>query len=343
MKILTILPLTENYSKRYAGAVSLFVKDNNKFSSHKNFIVGSTNKKDYISKNYLNINVTRSFFNFSRNINYSKKILNLINHKKFDLVEVHNRPQIAHYLIKNSLKNVILFFHNDPLTLRNSKTTNERLHLLNKCRIIFFNSKWTRNQFFKGINFKSKNSTRIIYQGTNIKNKMYNKSKIITFAGKLNKSKGYDVFCDSVIEILNKYTEWKAYAIGSEPREKYYFNHKNLIHTGWLKYQSVINIFKKSSIVVVNSNWEEPFGRVSVEAAATGNAVILTKRGGLLETTKYRVLLKKNNKEYLVKALKKLITNSIYLKNLQNKTRKYFAHDSKRIIRELDIIRQNLI
>ena len=58
-KILTILPLTENYSKSKAGAVSLFIKDNNKFSKYKNFVVGSTNLKDFISKNYKNFKVSR--------------------------------------------------------------------------------------------------------------------------------------------------------------------------------------------------------------------------------------------------------------------------------------------
>ena len=58
--------------------------------------------------------------------------------------------------------------------------------------------------------------------------KINNKQKIITFVGKLNKSKGYDLFGKAVIKILNKYKEWNAYVAGDEPRDKIFFNHDRL-------------------------------------------------------------------------------------------------------------------
>ena len=48
--ILTILPLTENFSKSKAGAVSLFIKDNDKYSKFNKGtekINQSQNTKDY--------------------------------------------------------------------------------------------------------------------------------------------------------------------------------------------------------------------------------------------------------------------------------------------------------
>ena len=56
--------------------------------------------------------------------------------------------------------------------------------------------------------------------------------------------------------------------IGDEPREKYNFKHNRLLHLGWITHDQTMNIYKKSSISVVPSHWEEPFGRTSLEAAS---------------------------------------------------------------------------
>ena len=42
------------------------------------------------------------------------------------------------------------------------------------------------------------------------------KKNWISFVGKLNKAKGYDVFAKAINIILNKYPDWKAKIIGDE-------------------------------------------------------------------------------------------------------------------------------
>ena len=56
MKIASILPYKENYTLRGAGAVALWISDfiKNSVYKKKNFIIGSTNNKNYLSKNYKN-------------------------------------------------------------------------------------------------------------------------------------------------------------------------------------------------------------------------------------------------------------------------------------------------
>ena len=74
--------------------------------------------------------------------------------------------------------------------------------------------------------------------------------------------------------------------------------HKNASILGFKKHHEVINIFKRTSITVAPSRWEEPFGRTSLEASANGCAVIITNKGGLPETvTNARILPKLNVKE----------------------------------------------
>ena len=47
--------------------------------------------------------------------------------------------------------------------------------------------------------------------------------------GKLNKAKGYDIFGAAIIDVLNKFKDWKAIVIGDEEREKINFFHIYLL------------------------------------------------------------------------------------------------------------------
>ena len=115
---------------------------------------------------------------------------------------------------------------------------------------------------------------------------MPKKKNIIIFSGKLNKSKGYDIFCKVIGKILDKYKNWSASIYGDEPREEFNVQHDRLKINNWIKHKSLLKIYEKSSISVVNPTWEEPFGRTAMESASRGCAVITSKSGGLSETFK---------------------------------------------------------
>ena len=59
------------------------------------------------------------------------------------------------------------------------------------------------------------------------------KKNLITFVGKLNKSKGYDIFGSAVLKILRKHKKWVANVVGDELRDKIYFKHENLFNFGF--------------------------------------------------------------------------------------------------------------
>ena len=67
---------------------------------------------------------------------------------------------------------------------------------------------------------------------------------------------------------------------------------------GYLKHKDVLNFLKYSEIAVVPSRWDEPFGRTALESSSRGCATIISNRGGLPETTDYRISLNQlNHKE----------------------------------------------
>ena len=231
----------------------------------------------------------------SNSKNYVANFLKKEKNVNSDIIEIHNRPNYIKYLEKIQNKKLILYFHNDPLSMNGSKSTNDRIYLLNKIDKILFNSEWSQERFFIGIDNKNllKQKTSVCYQSTNkVKINFKNKKKLISFVGKLNSAKGYDIFGKTIIKILNKYNDWKGIVIGEEPREKLIFEHKNLIVRGYTKHENVLNLLNKVSISVVCSRWEEPFGRTSLEAASRGCAVIISNRGGLPETAKNAIILK---------------------------------------------------
>ena len=69
--------------------------------------------------------------------------------------------------------------------------------------------------------------------------------------GKLNSAKGYDLFGNAVTKILDKHDDWKAITIGNEPRQKLFYNHKNLINFGFKNNKYVLKKLEEVSIAIV--------------------------------------------------------------------------------------------
>ena len=343
MKISILLPYKENFSPDYPGAVSLFINDTQNISRYKKNITvyGNTNYKRKFKIKYKNIDLKKRFFQ-SQNKIYVEKFIKIENENSSDLIEVHNRPIYISLLSKKlTNRTLVLYFHNDPLTMSGSKNINERVNLLKQCFKIIFNSNWSKKRFLEGMKNDYINSDKlvVINQSAKKNNNKIKKKNIITFVGKLNRSKGYDLFGKAIIKILNKYKNWTSVVAGDEPRDKIDFDHKNLIKKGFVDHNKVIKIYQETSIAVVCSRWEEPFGRSSLEAAANGCAVIISNKGGLPETITNGIILKKLDSETIYKEIEKLIINSKRRKELQNLSLKNFYLTHKYISGLIDNIR----
>ena len=206
LKIATILPYKENYSLEKASAASLWVAEFFKRSKFRdnNTIYWYTKSKNYLTKNYLNINLKSINSKFISSTNeYSRKLIKEINSKNFDVVEIHNRPLILFNLVNKIDNRFIFYFHNDPLSMKGSKKISERLFILKNAEKIIFVSEWVRKRFFLDLDKKLTTKTEVIYPSV-ISQRPVKKEQIITFVGRLNESKGYDIFAKSIIRILNE-------------------------------------------------------------------------------------------------------------------------------------------
>ena len=343
--IAILLPYKEKYNLNKAGAASIWVKDYLSISKLKSqtLIFGNLDKKDKpLTKNFVNIDLTKAYIR--KNIQYTKHLYDYHLKNKFNIIEIHNRPESLLYLIKKKISAKLIFmFHNNPQDMRSSKSINDRIFIAENTDQIYFVSRWVKDKFFEGLPFNHRNNCNILYPAIKPLKKFPKKDNLIIFSGKLNSSKGFDLYGKAVIKILDKYKSWSAIAIGNEPREKFNFNHKNFKILDWVKHDDILDYYKKASISIVPSRWLEPFGRTAMESAAYGCATITTRNGGLPETFNNELFLEKINDIELYKLIEKLIKNNIYRKRIQKKNFSNVINNINEKVSKLDEFKNHIL
>ena len=345
LKILTILPYKENYTKSKAQAAAIWVYDFLRFSRYKNqtLVLGNTNSKNYLSKNYLNIKIDNLGSKLSSStIRYCDQIIKRVRDLNFDLIEIHNRPLVFEYLKKHIKKKYILYFHNDPITMKGSVTKKERLDLLNRVDKIIFVSRWVQKRFFNGLDQKLLNKTEVVYPSINKISKFPSKKKWISFVGKLNSSKGYDIYKGAILKILDEFEDWTALSIGDESRDRPHIKHVRHKEIGFKTHKDVLKILSQTQIAVVPSRWEEPFGRTALESGSRGCATIISNRGGLPETVLHSIKLEKLDINNLYKKIKYLIKNKKIRYNIQKNSFRNVLHTVEENSKLIDNIRESI-
>lgn len=361
MQINVILPYKEQFSKNKASSVSITVKNNFDYSSYKTSILvyGQFVDSPILPCNFIGIKKPRNILK-SKNIFMAQEICKIIKKKKDTehLIEVHNRP----YLVKIfdatlDNKSIIFFFHNDPLTMKGSKSVSERLDLLSRVNYICCVSNFIKKQFLEGITTNSE-KVIVIYNGVS-RNLMTfpKKKKEIIYVGRIVKEKGVHLYVDAIKEIYSKLNSWNFKIIGSVKlgyniHSDYYSkkitkDFSNLGErteiTGYLPQNELNQILEVSSIIVIPSLWEEPFGLVAAEAMANGIAIISSNSGALKEVINNKgILINDINKNKIVDAILKLTRSKKELFKYQNLSWNNHQFTSKRSSSKLDKVRKSL-
>tara|TARA_B100000963_G_C22627193_1_gene672952 strand:- start:1026 stop:3083 length:2058 start_codon:yes stop_codon:yes gene_type:complete len=339
-KIAILLPYKENYITGSAGAASLYVNELFLKSKYKQkiSIFGNEIKSRPLTKNYIGVKISGK--SLSKTKNYLDNFCNFFKTEVPDIIEIHNRPNYFKYLKKKINTNYFVIFHNDPLSMNGSKTIEERLTLIKNCSKIIFISNFIKKQFFKGImENKYHNKFEIIYHGIEQQKSFPKKINQIIFVGKLNNAKGFDIFCNAIDKVLNEFKDWKACCVGDEERRTIFYKHRRFKEYGFLNHKKTINLFRKSSIAVIPSTWEEPYGRTAMEASNSGCYSIVSDKGGLKETANHIILLKNINSLKIYNEIKKAIVSKNKMLRLQKNTFYNVKNLLSKQITKLDIIR----
>jgi len=293
-KIFIILPYKESLNYNLAGAVSIYVKDTLKYSKYKK------NTKIISSEDFKK----NKFF---RNKNYILDFCKKYQKTKIDIIEIHNRPEYLTH-IKKYFPNskVKLFFHNNPLLLRGSENIKDREYIVENSNKIIFLSRWIQQMFFSKIKNVNLSNTETIPVGIDKKAvNLKNKQKNILFVGKLNKAKGYHIFCQVASKFKKYDSSWNFLAIGNETRKEIFPSKNSVIELGYLKNNEVLDYYEKSEIAIGNSVWDEPLGRIAIEASSRKCLPIITNKAGFAESKKIAYILKNNKVADIYNYLKK--------------------------------------
>lgn len=332
-KIFIILPFKESLKTNSAGAVSIFVQDTTKFSKYKkNIKIISSDDND-----------KKKLF---RNRNYILDFCKKYKQTNIDIIEIHNRPEYLTHIKKFFPKTKIkLFFHNDPLTLRGSVSVEEKEFIIENCNKLIFNSTWTQKKFYSGLkNVNISNSVVLPHGIHKIKNiDLRKKEKNILFVGKLNKSKGYHIFCEVAHKFKKYNPSWNFLAIGDESRKEIFPSNDTVKELGYLDNSKVLRYFEKSEIAIGNSVWDEPLGRIAIEASSRKCLPIISNKAGFSESKKIAYILKDNTSSEILKYLKKITKNNVYLRKKQNAFYNNHNFDLKNTSKKLDDIRNGLL
>jgi hypothetical protein len=331
--IFIILPFKESLNPNFSGAVSLYVKDTTKYSKFKNKIKIISSDDADKSKIFRNRNYI---------INFCEKYKDT----EINIIEIHNRPEYLYY-IKKYFPNtkISLIFHNDPLSLRGSIKKKERESIISNCHKVIFISKWIQQRFFSSIKNVNLSNTTIVPHGILKKENvdLTKKKKNILFVAKLNEAKGYHIFCNAASKFKKFDSSWNFIAIGNEVRKNIFPDPKIINEIGYKKNSEVLRYYSKSEIAVGNSVWNEPLGRIAIEASSRKCLPIISNKAGLEESKNIALVLKKNNSTELFNLLKKITSNKTYR---QEKQKLFFNKNNfclKKISAQLDKIRNNVL
>ncbi len=362
MKINILLPYKEKFDVNKASSVSITVKNNLNHSIFlKNIRVFGQNVDQPLFKNNF-IGVKHSFFSFkSRNKFLADKMLTVIANtpEKKQIIEIHNRPYLVDQIIKKvNFLPISLFLHNDPKTMRGSKSIKQRENILKKCTLIFCVSEYIKNQFLDGVLDKDK-KLHVLYNGVDRKLKKFpKKKKEVLFVGRLVHEKGVHLYTSVIKSIAIKYPEWNFGLIGSlklgDNNNQNFFANKVINNFNSIGSQATFYGYKDTtfveakmktaSIIIIPSLWEEPFGLVAAEAMSNGIAIIASRSGGIPEIVqKNAILIDQINHSKLKIALEDLLKNNEKRTLFQKKSWNEFSFSSIKSSQELDEYRKMIL
>jgi glycosyltransferase involved in cell wall biosynthesis len=359
MKINILLPFKEKFDEKKASSVSITIKNNLNHSHYIDDIqvFGQKTENPLFKKNFWGFNY--SFLSLKRkNCFLADQMLKVILNcdDKYQIIEIHNRPYLLDRVIKKTCKfPITLFFHNDPKTMRGSKSILEREKIIEQCAAIFCVSKYIRKQFLDGIKVNH-NKVYVLHNGVDRTiNKLPIKKKEVLFVGRLVFEKGVDLYVDSVSAVAKMFPDWNfgligSYRLGDNDNTNSYadklikkfkkIGNKAKFY-GFKDHDFVQEKMKDASVIIIPSLWNEPFGLVAAEAMSNGIAIIASKVGGIPEIIqKNGILIENINQKKLENTLIDLIKNGKKRNTYQNKAWNNFKLSSKCSSDKLDEYRR---
>lgn len=284
---------------------------------------------------------------------YASRVAKLV--RPFDVVYVHNEPNILLFLKRQPNQKIVLHMHNDHLSSRVFKLLYRRA-LLKADRVLCVSDYIRRravaafpdlsHKFHVLLNVTEPSVFRPY--GDNAYLQLRGKVDLdaslryVLYAGRLTEVKGVHVLINAFQRVHSKYPNTRLIVTGSS-----FFSGAALtpyqiqlielaqpvkdaiVFTGYLPHADLRYLYSAADIVAFPSTWQEPFGLVMLEAMASGTCLIASEVGGVPEVVTHGInglLVPPNDPKALADAIDFALTH--------NKERASMEHQARQDVEE---------
>lgn len=321
-----------------------------KRGSFEDFVINISNKLDRknISSIFIfNRNINSQLNSYFKEMNVKYEVVDIKNHKFTNLIKfiIKYKPKICHFhFIKLSLRIALLcslFKVKSYYTIHDSIPSNQSYknnYIINKLKLLKrriiinridkiicvsdFLKKWLKSQY----NIPD-NKLQTIHNGVYLKrfnNLNESIGNEILYIGQLIPEKGIHILIQAINEVLPR-KEVYLTILGDG---KYYEELVNLTQKlnleNYVKFEGLVEdvslYFKKASLLICPSIWNEAFGLVLIEAMASRVPVIASRCGGIPEIITHGytgILVPANDQKALTDAIDELFNNPILQENIR--------------------------
>jgi spore coat protein SA len=229
--------------------------------------------------------------------------------RDFDLIYIHNEPNLLGFIRPRPNQRVVLHMHNDHLRARPLRPLYRRL--LRRASVVLFVSDYVRKRA-ADVFPESSGRFATILNGTDPETfrpygptavealrgriEIDNKYTYLLYAGRLTPIKGVHILIEAFRELRIRWPDLRLIIVGSSffegaTRTPYEDRLLELVKpmlsavafTGYIDHAALKYLYSAVDVVVVPSIWQEPCGLVVLEAMASGTCIVATGVGGTPE------------------------------------------------------------
>lgn len=238
---------------------------------------------------------------------YGRRVANAVH--DFDLVYLHNEPNLLLFLRKRPGQKIVLHMHNDHLSMRLFRPFYR--HALAKTDAVLCVSDYIRRQAVAHFP-EYADRFRVVLNSTDPEVfKPYGEEAVrqlegvvriesdkhyLLYVGRLTPIKGVHVLIEAFREIHRRMPDVRLIITGSSffgGAAKTAYEQElvalaqpvsdEIVFTGYLPHDKLKYLYSAADIVVFPSTWPEPFGLVMLEAMAAGTCLVASAVGGVPE------------------------------------------------------------
>lgn len=293
-RVAIVLPPREMFSPSATGAVGLLV---HRLAQHpygmSQTIYGMPTRDPYLDVPFQPVRLPLLPLGQSRR--YAAGLTRVFRDELPNLIEVHNRPDVALHLALTFRRTpVLLVLHNDPQGMRAARTPEERTFLVRRMGAVTPVSKYLAGRLTNGA--APSGRIEVLPNCIDLDDiPRAERMKTILFVGRVVADKGADSFVAACALALPRLPGWRAEMIGADrfgadsPDTPFLRQLRpkaaaaGVVMAGWKPHREVLDAMAGATMVVVPSRWSEPFGLTALEAMACGTPLLCAPRGGLAE------------------------------------------------------------